>query len=131
MARRAEARGAGMISLAAMRRCGPWLLGLFLLAQIVGVAPLVTAHTIHVAGSIGADLHGDGAHADQAQHQHGDADSGPQHHALHDMTGVLADAPGAAAVGVAYVTIAAPPPNALAAVDPVLPERPPKSILSV
>jgi len=120
-----------MTSLAAKRRFGPWLLGLFLVAQIVGVAPLVTAHTIHVAGSILADQHGDGARADQARHQRGDADSEPQHHALHDMTGVLADAPGASAVGIAYVTIAARPPNALAAVDPVLPERPPKSILSV
>ena len=46
------------------------------------------------------------------------------------MTGVLADAAGANAVGIAYV-IAARPPNALAAIDPVLPERPPKSILSV
>ena len=122
-----------MTSLAALRRFGPWLLALFLVAQIVGVAPLLTAHTVHVAGSQATlpDEGGNGAGADHTEHRHGDSDSGPQHHALHDMAGVLAQASGASAVGIAYKAIFARPPDVLAAVEPVLPERPPKSLLSV
>jgi hypothetical protein len=31
-----------------MRRFGPWLLGLFLLAQLAGVVPVMFDHAVHV-----------------------------------------------------------------------------------
>jgi hypothetical protein len=114
-----------------MRGFSRWLLGLFLAAQVVAVAPLLSAHTVHIAGSIHSIARGDGADAGRVGHQHGDEDSLPQHHALHDMAGVVAAQPGPAAPGVALALIAARPPDALATADPARLERPPKSILSV
>ena len=38
-----------MTSMAAQRWLGPWLVGLFLIAQIVGVVPLISGHAAHVA----------------------------------------------------------------------------------
>jgi hypothetical protein len=40
----------------ALRRFGPWLLALFLAAQIVAVAPLVASRTVHVVGSLAPAL---------------------------------------------------------------------------
>jgi hypothetical protein len=40
-----------MIRVAAQRRLGPWLVGLFFIAQIFGVVPLMSGHTTHVAES--------------------------------------------------------------------------------
>jgi hypothetical protein len=114
-----------------MRGFGRWLLGLFLAAQVVAVAPLLSAHTIHVAGSIHPFARGDGADAGHARHQHGDEDSLPQHHALHDMAGVVAPQPGPAEPGLTLAPIIARPLAALATADPARLERPPKSIPSV
>jgi hypothetical protein len=38
-----------MIPMAAARRLGPWLVGLFLVAQVFGIVPLMRGHTAHVA----------------------------------------------------------------------------------
>jgi hypothetical protein len=120
-----------MTSLATLRGFGPWLLGLFLAAQIIAVTPLLSAHTVHIAGSIHSIARGDGADAGHGGHQHGDEDSLPQHHALHDMAGVVAVPLAHAELAVAFALIIARPRDALTAADPARLERPPKSILSV
>ena len=35
--------------MAAQRRLGPWIVGLFVIAQIFGVVPLISEHTAHLA----------------------------------------------------------------------------------
>jgi len=40
-----------MMSLHALRRLGPWLLGLFVAAQIAGVVPLISIHIQHTLES--------------------------------------------------------------------------------
>jgi hypothetical protein len=126
----------GTTPLTALRRFGPWLLALFLTAQIVAVAPLVASHTLHLAGSLAITSYqgdvnaiSDNAGAGPLHHQ-GDEDSGPQHHALNDMAGVLVTPVDAAAASVHYVLIVAAPPDAVAKADSVQLERPPKTILS-
>jgi hypothetical protein len=65
---------------------GQWLLGLFFLAQIVGVAPLTTTHLQHVGEiqrDIATDLAGMGA-ANHAHHHHLTHDGDRHDHAVND-----------------------------------------------
>jgi hypothetical protein len=121
-----------MTSMAGTRRLGPWLVGLYLIAQIFGVAPLVGGHTAHVAGihSVLCEA-ADAAGVPQSHHETGDADGSVQHHALHDLTGVLAGIVGRHESPLVHVVAPACASNALVAADPVLLERPPKSRLSI
>jgi hypothetical protein len=122
-----------MTSMAGTRRLGPWLLGLFLIAQIFGVPPLVGGHAAHVAGihSVLLEPLGVTVKTAQAHHKTGDADGSDQHHALHDLNGVLADSVDRHATALVRVVAPKRASNALVAADPVLLERPPKSRLSV
>jgi hypothetical protein len=63
-----------------MRRFGPWLFGLFLIAQIAGVVPLVCAHTLHVFESkqVVSDDDGIIAVGPRGTHHHGIADLNDQ-----------------------------------------------------
>jgi hypothetical protein len=45
------------LSRIAARRLGPWLLGLFVLAQAIGVLPLMLDHTFHAFESQIVDDH--------------------------------------------------------------------------
>jgi hypothetical protein len=123
-----------MTSIQIMRRLGPWLLGLFLIAQIAGVAPLFSAHTHHIFESkqiVAAD--NDVVVADQrgAHHHHGLADLNDQCCAFHHLTGVLPYGLDADRIGFTGTAIVAAPTRALAAADPILIERPPKPQLSI
>jgi hypothetical protein len=121
--------------MAGTRRLGPWLLGLYLIAQIFGVAPLVGGHAAHVAGNHGVlvvlDVDTGGGAMPQDHHQPGNADGADQHHALQDLNGVLASTVDRHAIAQVRVVAHIRAPNALVAADPVLLERPPKSRLSV
>jgi hypothetical protein len=119
---------------AAIRRLCPWLAGLFLIAQIFGVAPLISEHATHVAESA-LLLHSDnaGMNAPGADHRHhrGDADGFVQHHELQDLSGAFACTVSYCEIAFAGVAVALREPDALVGTDPALLERPPNSLLSV
>ena len=105
-----------------------WLVGLFALAQIAGVSPLIYEHTLNVFDA--AQAGGDRSHlapaAPDADHRHGILDVHDQCCALHTLAGPL---PGAANVALAIrpgVRIAPAPLAALADADPGRLDRPPK-----
>jgi hypothetical protein len=119
-----------MISTATMRRLGPWLVGLYVLAMVAGAMPLMRACNAHAVVPL-AVSESSAPLPSQGHHHAGDADDLAHHHALQDLTGVLDWRPvgaGLAAVHVAMIRFLA---RALAEADPVLLERPPKAFLSI
>jgi hypothetical protein len=128
-----------MISLATLRRFGPWLLGLFLTAQVAGMLPLATAHIQHVLESqraIAAELAASGVvdrgHEQHGHHRHGAPDVNDQCCTLHHhLAGVLPFASSIDRSNLLTAPIVPRPPRSLAAADPGLPERPPKLLLFV
>jgi hypothetical protein len=121
-----------MIRHTAWRRLSTWLIGLFFLAQIGGVVQLLGEHTAHVTESQLAVSHATAAgNASHSHHHEGDADGAIQHHALQDLNGAPLRVSSAFELAVASATLAPLVPDVLAGRNPVLPERPPKSFLSV
>jgi hypothetical protein len=119
-----------MLSTATLRRFGPWLVGLYVLAMVAGVAPLIRDCNAHTVAPLGVSE--SNAPAQQQDHHHaGDADDVAHHHALQDLTGVLDWRPERGEVAVFHLVIAAVRTRALAEADPVLLERPPKGFLSI
>jgi hypothetical protein len=113
----------------ATRRFARWFIGLFILAQVAGVVPLMSAHTLHVFESkqvIFADGDIIAVGPRGTQHHHGNADLNDQCCAFHHLAGVLSYALAVGAVSFALVGAFAP--NVLIAADPIPPERPPKSL---
>jgi hypothetical protein len=112
------------------RRFAPWLVGLFMFAQVAGVVPLISAHTLHVFESKQVvsddDLLAVGARG--APHHHSIADLNDQCCAFHHLAGVLVYALVVGPVSFARVVVASAAPNMLLATDPIPPERPPKSL---
>jgi hypothetical protein len=119
-----------MISTATIRRVGPWLVGLYVLAMVAGVMPLIRACNAHTFAPAAVSEPGDPA-PPQGHHHAGDADDVAHHHALQDLTGVLDWRPAGAAIAVVHVVMAAHPTRVLAEADPVLLDRPPKTFLSI
>jgi hypothetical protein len=117
-----------------MHHFGPWLLALFLIAEVVGVVPLFSAHTHHVfeskqvvSGNEGITAVGPrGTH-----HHHGIADLNDQCCAYHHLAGVLPFIVGARPVKFAKAVIVMRQTRALLPSDPILLERPPKPFLSI
>jgi hypothetical protein len=112
------------------RRIAPWLVGLFVFAQVAGVVPLMAAHTLHVfeskqVASDDDDLLAVGPRG--AQHHHSIADLNDQCCAVHHLAGVLAYVLAASPVNFAHLVVRSFAPNVLIAADPIPPERPPKS----
>ena len=121
-----------MIAMAAMRRLCPWVVGLFLVAQVFGVVPLMSGHTAHVAESelaLSKDSASTGS-VPQGHHHHGDADGFIQHHELQDLNGAFTYVI-TCEIAFVHVAITAYAPNALAEACPTLLERPPKHLLSI
>jgi hypothetical protein len=122
-----------MIRQIALPRLGPWLVGLFFIAQICGVVQLLGEHTEHVAESqlilhqaavTGNTWHGH-------HHHNGDADGAVQHHELQDLNGAPACPIAGCELAFTHDTITAYVSDALTESNPVLLERPPKPFLSV
>ena len=119
------------------RRLSTWLIGLFLLAQIGGVVHLLGEHTAHVSESQMTESQLAVAHASLAanashhHHHEGDADGAIQHHELQDLNGAPLRLTQACELTIASAAVMPPAPDVLAGRNPVLPERPPKSSLSV
>jgi hypothetical protein len=132
-----------MIALADLRRAGPWLLGLFLLAQAAGVLPLISIHLQHTYASeqdVVADLaeagnvshpHHHHAHRGQEQHEHGTTDPGDQCCTLHHhLAGMLSVALLAAASHPSSHIVPAPLQRVVSAERALL-EKPPKLHTSI
>jgi hypothetical protein len=123
-----------MTRLHTTRRFAPWLIGLFMFAQIAGVVPLMSAHTLHVfeskqvvsddGGILGVGPRG-------TKHHHSIADLNDQCCAFHHLAGVLAYALTVVPVSFTRIVIVSFPPSVLIAADPIPPERPPKSLLLI
>jgi hypothetical protein len=119
-----------MMRQAALHRLGPWLLGLFIVAQICGVVHLLGEHTTHVAES--QSILSSAAVARKAPHGHhhdGDTDGAIQHHELQDLTGAPVYPTAVRELDctrVAMVSIVSAP---LVEGDPLRLERPPKRFL--
>ena len=134
-----------MIPWHARRRFGRWLLGMFLIAQLAGVVPLVTVHLEHAIASEQDAIadSGDGgttAHAvNHIHHHHMHHGSGPHDHGAsdpndqcctlhHHLSGVMPGLAPAGAIDPILAAIVAPPPAPLVPADPGLLERPPKHL---
>jgi len=115
----------------AARRLSPWVVGIFLLAQIFGVFPLVSEHTAHIAQA-DFTVASNCVCTGQAPHGHyqGDSDGFVQHHELQDLSGVLTCAVDQYQSGIVHVAVSLYAPHALAEGHPIFLERPPKSLLS-
>jgi hypothetical protein len=119
-----------LTSLHAKRRFGPWLLGLFLLAQIAGVVPVIFDHAVHVFESqhAVAEAHDQSAPGRHGDHRHGVGDVKDECCSLHHhLAGVIPITVPAVAFTLVAAPLVAPPLRALASADPILLERPPKS----
>jgi hypothetical protein len=122
-----------MIAMAAMRRLCPWVVGLFLIAQVFGVVPLVSGHTAHVAEAelvLSKDSTSTGSIPHQGHHHVGDADGFIQHHELQDLNCAFTSVV-CCEIAFVHVAITAPAPSVLAEADRILLERPPKPLLSI
>jgi ABC-type nickel/cobalt efflux system permease component RcnA len=132
-----------MLSLARLRCLGPVLLGLFVLAQVTAMVPLLSTHIQHALETeqdIAADLRESGGinhihhhhlRHDRAQHKHSTNDPNDQCCTLHHhLAGVMPIASGAN-VSSSTITIVVLPPRSLVGIDPSKLERPPKLPLSV
>jgi len=120
-----------MIPAATARRLTRWVVGLFVIAQIFAVVPLVSEHTTHVAQTSSALPQDRISTADIPQgHYPGDADGVVQHHELQDLTGALTCAGSQGEIGVVRIAVSGYAPDALVESDPLLLEHPPKSLLS-
>jgi hypothetical protein len=133
-----------MFSLAQLRRLGPPLLGLVLLAHVAGIVPLIgiyVQHAIENDQDVAADLveggsvnhvHHHHAHHDGGQHDHGTADPNDQCCTLHHhLAGVLLPIMGNVSLSGLTASIVVVPPRSLSGADPGTLERPPKPVLSI
>lgn len=121
-----------MISRAAQRRLGPWIVGLFLIAQIFGVVPLMSEHTTHLA-EVQLVLSKGSASTEsipKGHHHVGDADGSLQHHELQDLNCAFTCVV-CCEIAFIHVAIIAPAPSVLAEADRILLERPPKPVPSI
>jgi hypothetical protein len=133
-----------MMSLGMKRRFGHWLLGLFLIAQLAGIVPLISVHLQHVVAgeqdiaddaastSVAGHAHHHHDHKGSGRHDHGATDPNDQCCTLHHhLAGVLPNAAGANVNGISMMAFVSLPPRALVPADPGLPERPPKLQMSI
>jgi hypothetical protein len=121
-----------MIPKAAMRRLGLWLVGLFFIAQVCAVIPLLSEHTSHLAeAQLALSKHDGAGSATHRSHHRGDADGAIQHHELQDLQGAPACLFVSCGLSFAHVTITVYVSDSFPQGQPVLLERPPKSSLPV
>jgi hypothetical protein len=132
-----------MFLLARLRKLGPLLLALVLLAQAVAIAPLISTHIQHAfeteqdvaadiaEGSKVRHVHHHHAHHDGGPHEHGSADPNDQCCTLHNhLAGVLPVAGSASRSRLTAAIVVVPAPS-LASADPGALERPPKLPLPI
>jgi hypothetical protein len=123
-----------MILMATMRRFNAWIGGLFLIAQVFAVVPLISKHATHEAESalvLSNENVRIGSIPQGHYHHHGDADGFIEHHELQDLNGTLISLGSRCEIAIVRVASIAYVPDAVAEGDPILLERPPKPILSI
>jgi len=109
---------------------GPWLLGLFLMAQAGGVVPLMLDHAFHAfeGQPAVATTHDHGAPGRHGDQRHGLADIQDECCTLHHLAGIAVHTLSAAVIGIVFAPLEVAPPRALATADRIRLERPPKSL---
>ena len=107
---------------------GRWLIGLFVIAQIFGVVPLLSGETVHAAESELAVAVG--ARGISQGHHHQD-DGCRQQHELQDLSGVFLSDISQSEIPLVPGVVVAFAPDALIKNEPSRLERPPKSLLSI
>ncbi len=121
-----------MTALQKLRRLAPWLVGLFLTTQIVGVVPLMFDHTFHVfEDRVATSGHDHIASWQHGDHRHGTGDVKDECCTLYHLIGFLPFAVSVAPVSFTYVRITVLPPITLVAAGPDRLDRPPKSLLLI
>ena len=114
------------------RRLGSWFVGVFLLAQLAGVVPLMSAHAQHTLAASSLAT-GDGVQAHGAipwnePHHHGTADLSDECCALHGhLIAVVPNMWSAERGGFMKGREVAQPVNSLAGIEPTLADPPPKT----
>ena len=117
----------------------PWVVGLYFIAQIIGITSLFSVHLHHLHQSevaIADDIARTGAvnhgHEQSGHHQHGAADPGDQCCTVdHHLSAVLPIDLTADPVGIASALLVLPLPDRPVGAEPNLLERPPKLLMSV
>src|SRR3954467_4994393 len=96
--------------------CGPWLLGLFLIAQAAGVVPLILDHALHAFEDQPAiaSMHDHGSLGRHGAHRHGLADIQDECCTLHHLAGIAVYALSATVIGIVAARIEVAPPRTLA-----------------
>jgi hypothetical protein len=128
-----------MVSFNKLRRLGPWLLGLFVIAHLTGVVPLLGTHMQHVligehfAGAHATAIDGHDRHGGSAGHHHNtDTDRPDQCCAVHLLLTAVVPIESAANRS---DTLGAPIPrralSQLAGTDATRLDRPPKLRLPI
>ena len=114
-----------------MRRCAPWLLGLFVIAQAAGVVPLLALHAADAFGQTGTRLNLVKASGPASplhhEHQSNGGDVRDECCAVHHhLAGVLPHALDAVAIAFVTARMSVPATAPVETVIPNLPDRPPK-----
>jgi hypothetical protein len=110
-----------------VRWLGPWLLGLFVVAQAVGVLPLMLDHTLHAYESQTVDNHDHSAPGRHGDHRHGAADVKDECCWLNHLTGVATFSLRAAPTSFVATKLIFQSPKVLVANAPNRLDRPPKT----
>src|SRR5205814_2383595 len=98
--------------------------------QVAGVMPLLLDHAVHAFESqpAVAGEHDHGAPGRHGDHRHGLADIQDECCTLHHLAAIVGVALNAAAIGFVALPVDLAPARALATIDPLRLERPPKSL---
>jgi hypothetical protein len=111
-----------------LRRLGPWLLGLFVLAQAAGVLPLMFDHTFHFYEGQRSESHDHSASGRHGDHRHGSADIKDECCWIQDLTGITPLRVGIVRTGFAPARMISEPMKVLVSNAPDRLERPPKPL---
>jgi hypothetical protein len=121
-----------MISIAIIcRRFGHWLIGLFLVAQIFAIVPLISGDIVHAADSELALADAAGNARTSQEHHHHRGDGCTQHHELQDLSGAFLSGAGRSEMSLVPSVVVALAPDALTESNPSRLERPPRLFLSI
>jgi hypothetical protein len=111
-----------------LRRLGPWLLGLFVVAQAAGVLPLMFDHTFHVYEGQRTETHDHSVSGRHGDHRHGSADVKDECCWIKDLTGIAGFHVGIARTSFAATRTVSEPAKVLVSNAPDRLDRPPKPL---
>jgi hypothetical protein len=111
-----------------LRRFGPWLLGLFVLAQVAGVVPLILDHAIHVFESQRIESHDHSTPGRHGDHRHGVADVKDECCSINHLTGVIIFISNVAPSSFAAAPVVSARARRLVDSTPLRLDRPPKTL---